>query len=233
MPVEQTGLWYLISACILFVGGHLVLSHPPVRNPLREVLGKWGFRAVYSMAALGSLVWMITIYGTLPKTVLWHAPTFIRHGSLTVMLISIFLIVCGVTIFNPGLLEMEERGLKNGVVGILKITRHPVSWGVALWAVSHALASGHLEGAIFFGSFAALSLVGATHIDYRKSLRSGQPWREFVAATSHIPLGAIVTGRCRIEKGDFKWWQTLLSVALFLGLLFFHQAIFGKNVLPM
>jgi len=225
--------WILILACSLFVGSHLLISHPPVRDPLRRRIGKYGFRGGYSLISIASLTWMIMTYGDAPRTVLWNVPVFIRHGSLTVMVIAIFLIICGVTTANPGMIDMEEKGLKNGAIGILKITRHPVSWGIALWGVSHGLANGHLEGIIFFGSFAALSLIGASHIDYRKSRRLGDRWRDFMDVTSHAPFGAILRGRVRVEKGEIRWWQTLLTIVIFTGLLLAHETFFGQNVLPM
>ena len=117
------------------------------------------------------MVWMIKAYGDAPRTILWDAHTAIRHGSLTVMLIAIFFVVCGVTSPNPGIMDMERKGLSSGAVGILKITRHPVMWGTALWGISHGLANGHLEGIVFFGSLSVLALVGASHIDFRKTKR--------------------------------------------------------------
>jgi uncharacterized membrane protein len=223
----------LVAASVLFLGSHLFLSHPPVRNPLRERLGKWGFRSFYSLVSIAFMVWMVMAYGDAPRTDLWNAHTSIRHGSLTIMLFAIFLIICGATTVNPGIMDMQEKGLSNGAVGILKITRHPVMWGIALWGISHALSNGHLEGVIFFGSLSALALVGASHIDYRRTQRFGDKWRDYMAVTSHIPLGAIIKGRVKVEKGEIRWWQTLLSIILFVGLLFGHETLFGPYVLPM
>jgi len=222
----------LVSASILFVVSHLLLSHPPIRTPLRQLLGKWGFRGAYSLISIALMFWMVTTYGDMPRTVLWDAHTSIRHGSLTVMLFAVFLMVCGATTPNPGIMDMEEKGLDGGAVGILKITRHPVMWGTALWGISHTLSNGHLEGIIFFGSLAALALLGASHIDHRRTERLGDRWRDYMAVTSHIPLGAIMSGRAKVEKGEIRWWQTLLSITLYTGFLFGHEAIFGPYVLP-
>jgi len=179
------------------------------------------------------MAWMVLAYGDAPRTVLWEAHTAIRHGSLTIMLLAFFLLVCGATTRNPGIMDMEEKGLQTGAIGILKITRHPVMWGMALWGVSHALANGHQEGLIFFGSLAALALVGASHIDYRRTLSLGDRWRDYMAVTSHVPLGAILSGRAKVGKGEIKWWQTLLSIALYASFLFSHETLFGRYVLPI
>lgn len=176
---------------------------------------------------------MIWAYNTGSRLEIWAPPTFIIHGSLTAMLIAVFLIVCGATTPNPGMLDMVEKGLKCGPTGVLKITRHPVMWGITFWGISHALANGHLEGMVFFGSLAALALIGAFHIDYRKTKRLGDQWRDYVSVTSFFPFGALLSGRTRVEKTEIKWWQTVLTILVFSGFLIGHEFIFGPNVLPM
>jgi uncharacterized membrane protein len=225
--------WYLIMASAAFVGSHLVFSHPPIRKPLREKFGKFGFFIFYSLTAGAALTWMVPSYGNASRTLLWEAPTFFRHGSLTVMLIAIFLIICGATTPNPGMMGMEKSGLGKGPAGVLKITRHPVMWGVALWAISHAIANGYIEGVIFFGSLALLALLGASHIDYRRTKQYGDQWRNYMAITSHVPFAAILGGRTRVDRSEFKWWQTLLTVAIYAGILIGHENFFGPNVMPL
>lgn len=224
---------HLIVSSVSFVIGHLILSHPSVRTPLRNKLGKIGFRGGYSLVAGATFTWMIWSFGNAPRTPLWEAPTFFVHGSLTLMVIAFFLIICGYTTPNPGVLDMEQKGIAQGPSGVMKITRHPVMWGVALFGISHILANGHLEGLIFFGSLSALALLGASHIDYRKSQRLGDVWRDYMAITSHIPMAAILSGRTRVEVGEIKWWQTLLTILAFIGFLIGHQHMFGSYVMPM
>jgi len=226
-------LWQLILASALFVGSHIFLAAPRCRNPLRNRLGEWGFRGHYALISVVLLTWMIKAYSRAPVTPLWDAPKFFTHGSLSLMLIAIFLIVCGYTTPNPGIMGMEKSGLKSGARGVLKITRHPVMWGVALWAVAHALSNGHLSALIFYGSFVVLALAGASHLDHKKTEQLGDEWRTYMAETSHIPLAAIMTGRARVEKGEIRWWQTILTVLIYAGLLFGHDQLFGPNVLPL
>jgi uncharacterized membrane protein len=223
----------LVLSSALFVGAHLFISHPPIRAPLRKTLGKWGFRAGYSLLSGAAFTWMIYSFGNAPRTMLWEAPIFVMHGSLTLMLIAVFLIICGATTPNPGIMDMEKQGLALGPSGVLKITRHPVMWGIALFGTSHILANGHLEGLIFFGSLVVLALAGASHIDYRKAQRLGDQWHKYVSITSHVPMAAIISGRSKVESGEIKWWQTLLTILVFSGFLIGHENMFGPYVMPM
>ena len=77
-------------------------------------------------------------------------------------------IVCGVASRNPTAVG-QDKTLKaeEPARGILRITRHPVQWGILLWAAAHLLARGDLKSAIFFGGFALLSALGMLLIDSR------------------------------------------------------------------
>jgi len=226
-------LMQLILASALFVGSHILLAAPVYRSALCKRLGEWGFRGLYSLISIALMAWMIKAYTNAPDTPLWDAPKFFTHGSLSLTLIAIFLIVCGYTTPNPGIMGMEKSGLKSGARGVLKITRHPVMWGVALWSIAHALSNGHLSALIFYGSLAVLALAGASHLDHKKTAQLGDDWRAYMAVTSHVPLAAIMTGRTRVEKGEIRWWQTVLSVLIYAGLLFGHDQFFGPYVLPL
>mgnify|MGYP003971401935 CR=1 FL=1 len=65
----------LILASALFLGGHVILSAESVRGPLRAKLGGGPFQGLYSLIAVGALVWMTLAYFAAPETKLWQAPT--------------------------------------------------------------------------------------------------------------------------------------------------------------
>ena len=105
-------------------------------------------------------------------------------------------------------------------------------WGIALWGFSHALANGHAAALALFGGMAALAVAGALHIDFRKRETLGDTWLDFEKQTSFIPLAAIAAGRIRMEKGEIFWWQTLLAVAVYVGLLKVHGEL-GREIFPI
>ena len=147
------------------------------------------------------------------------------------MILATFFIIAGYSTPNPGIMGMEQTGLENGTKGILKITRHPVIWGIALWGISHVLGNGHLAALIFFGGFSVLALTSAHHIDRRRQAKYGDAWRTYKEQTSFWPLGAIIMGRTRVERGEIPWWQTLLSIIAYVCMIWGH-AYMGRSVYP-
>ncbi len=225
-------IFHLAISTGLFVGLHLFLSSRTVRRPLIGRLGKWGFTGVFAAISAALLTWSISAYLAAPLVGLYEPNTAMRHASLSLMLFAAFFVVAGYTTPNPGIVGMETRGLQSGARGILKITRHPAMWGVALWGISHILGNGHLAALIFFGGFIILALAGAAHIDAKRRAKHGADWQAFEDATSFWPMGAILAGRTRMERGDIRWWQSLLSIALYIGMLWMHARM-GRDVFPM
>lgn len=222
----------LIAASILFLGSHILMSAVPIRTPLVGKLGPVAFMALYSIVAIGAFSWMIHAYIQAPVITLFDPGVGLKHLTLSVMAVSCFLIVCGYTQPNATAVGMERSGLKAGARGVLKITRHPVMWGVALWALCHGLANGHAAALVFFGAMAFLAIAGASHIDKLKRAAGNKEWDAYMETTSHVPLMAIIKGKTRVERGEYKWWQILLSVGLYMGLLISHEEVIGRYVMP-
>lgn len=224
-------LWPLVLAVVVFVGVHIGLSVSSFRATMIGKLGKWPYMALYSVLMLGLLYGLILAYAAAPHVPVFTPGTPLKHGALTLMLIAVYFIVAGYTTPSIVLLGAEELGLAKGPRGILKITRHPVLWGVALWGVTHMLATGDGAALIFFGGMVVLAVAGAAHMERRKRLQLGAEWDAFAAATSFWPLAAIIGGRTRIEAGEIRWWQTAAALLVYAGLLFAHAAA-GRNVFP-
>ena len=64
------------------------------------------------------------------------------------MLLAQVTIVTGALLKKP-MVVMSERTLDYEVSGLLKITRHPVQWGILLFASAHLLANGDSASIIF------------------------------------------------------------------------------------
>ena len=101
-----------------------------------------------------------------------------------------------------------------------------------MWGFSHALANGHAAALALFGGMAALAVAGALHIDFRKRETLGHTWLDFEKQTSFSPLAAIAAGRIRMEKGEIFWWETLLAVVVYFGLLKVH-GVLGREIFPI
>lgn len=206
----------LTVATLVFLLTHFVTS-TPLRPVLVNALGEWPYRGVYSLIALVTLGWMIWAYGAAPREPLWAG---VRAVALVVMPFAFVLIACGYW-RNPTMVGADKL-LKSDdpARGMIRITRHPIMWGIMLWAAAHILARGDLKALIFFGGFLGLAALGTLLMDARK--KSNPDWPRFAAVTSHIPFVAIAQGRNRIVWREIGWLRPLIGLAVFFGVLIFH-----------
>ena len=218
---------HLIAATVAFLATHYV-SSTPLRAKLVNALGN-AYLGLYSLFAFATLGYMIWAYYRAPSVVLWYSPA-LRYVPLIVMPIAFVLMVCGLLERNPTLVG-QERLLEtdDAARGILRITRHPLMWGFALWAASHILARGDVASVIFFGGFLVLALSGTMLIDRRKSAILGDDWRRFAAVTSNAPFVAIAARRNQFRSGEIGWLRPVAGIALYVTVLFLHSALFGAQ----
>ena len=208
----------LVAATAAFLLTHFV-SSTPLRARLVAVLGEWPYRGVYSTLALVTLAWMIVAYVGAPREPLWPG---IRFVPFAVMPFAFVLIVCGYW-RNPTMVG-ADRLLKSEdpARGIIRITRHPIMWGIMLWAAAHIAAHGELRSLIFFGGLLLLAALGTLLLDSRK--RSNPDWPRFAAVTSHVPFVAIAQRRNRIDWREIGWLRPVIGISLYVAVLFVHPS---------
>jgi len=218
----------LIAAVVLFTGGHFVLSAPPVRRRLIGVLGERGFLGGYSVLMIGLLVWAALAYRTAPYLELWPAPFWLRVASLPVMAVATILVVAALSTPNPTAVGGERLYMaEDPVPGIFKVTRHPMMWGIALWALAHIATNGDLASVVLFGGLLALALLGPLHMDRRRLADDPDGYGLILARTSYLPFVAIAQGRTHASLDDVAWWRLILGLAVFALLLALHRPLIG------
>lgn len=203
------------------------MTSTPARQPLVEAIGERAYLGAYSAVSFVTLGWVAWAYGRAPVVLLWEIPG-VKLWPLVVMPFALVLLASGVMTRNPsavgqaGALKTEEP-----VRGILRVTRHPVMWGIALWAAVHVLARGDAASLVFFGSFLVLALAGTRLIDARKADSLGEEWARFAAVTSNVPFTAIVEGRNRFSAGEIGAKRVGVGLALYALVTFLHPWLFG------
>jgi uncharacterized membrane protein len=218
----------LLVASVLFLATHFGLSALPLRNRLLHSLGEKTFLAVYSLIAVVTIAWMVAEYNAAPMQVLWTAPGFLRRAPIVLMPFAFILVVCGVTMRNPTSVGAERLiGAEDSVRGILRVTRHPVMWGITLWAATHLLVNGDTAALIFFGAMLLLAFGGTFAIDHKKRGALGEDWARFARVTSHLPFAAILAGRNHFAPGEIGLWRIALALAAYGAFLAAHRALFG------
>src|SRR5437660_10092988 len=186
----------LVVATAAFLLTHFVAS-TPLRPKLVAAMGEWPYRGVYSAVAFITFGWMIWAYVHTARQPLWPG---LHMLPVIVVPIAFILIACGY-FRNPTmvgadkLLKSEEPAR-----GMIRITRHPIMWGLMLWAAAHIVASGERRSLVFFGAFLLVALLGTLALDRRK--RADPNWPRFARATSHVPFVAIAQGRNRLVRGE-------------------------------
>ena len=206
----------LLLATAAFLLTHFV-SSTPLRAALVRGMGEWPYRGLYSLVAFATLGWMIWAYVTAPSRFLW---VWWREAPYVAMPIALVLIACGYW-RNPTMVGADKL-LKSDdpARGMIRITRHPIMWGVMLWAAAHIVARGDIKGLVFFGGLLLVALVGTISMDRRK--RANPDWPRFAAVTSHIPFVAIAQGRNRLVWREIGWLRPALGIAVFFAILTFH-----------
>ena len=213
----------LVVASAAFLATHFVAS-TPLRGVLVRAMGDWPYRGLYSLVAFATLIWMGMAYAATPRELLWPG---LRHLPSAVMPFAFVLIACGFwrnpTIVGAGKLLQSDDPAR----GMIRITRHPIMWGLILWAAAHLLARGDTRSLVFFGSFLLLAGLGTRLMDSRNKSNPG--WARFAAVTSHVPFVAIAQGRNRIVWREIGWLRPLAGLAAFGAVFWLHPWMFGAR----
>jgi uncharacterized membrane protein len=218
----------LALATVVFLATHYV-SSTPIRSGLVAVLGENAYLGLYVLVSLVMLGWMIWAYTRAPYERLWWGEEF-RVWAVVLMPISLLLLVCGLLAPNPSAVRQESALRSMGEPrGILRVTRHPVLWGIALWAWVHLVSRGDAASLIFFGGFLLLALSGTVLQDARKYKAIGVDWQRFAGVTSNVPFAAIVQGRNRFRFDEIGWRNALVALVLYFVLIFVHPYVFGAR----
>ncbi|HEX2531493.1 MAG TPA: NnrU family protein [Burkholderiaceae bacterium] len=179
----------LVLGMIIFIGIHLVPSFAPVRAGLMQRLGPGRYKGIFSLVSLVGLLLLALGKAHAAFVPVWTPPFWTRHLALALMPFSLILLAAA---YLPG--------------NIRRATRHPMLWGVVLWAVVHLLANGDLASILLFGGFSAYSLYAMHSANRRGATKSTvrQP-----VAKDLLAIGA--------------------GLAAYLVLLFLHPLLFGVS----
>lgn len=224
-------------ALVAFVAIHVGVSATGLRKRLVGVMGEWPYRALFSLVSLGLLVWLIQGYGAMRadpfdplNEALWLPPSWLRWPAIALGLFGVALAITGLLTPGPTSMGAENSSLAKAepAHGVLRITRHPFLWGVALWGVAHLMTNGERFAVMLFGAMAAMVIFGARSIDRKGAARNPEAWARFEDATSNAPFAAIVQGRNRLALGEIGW-RGLVGIAVAFAIAWYHGQI-GPDV---
>ncbi len=225
----MSDLGLLIIAVSLFVGGHELLSHP-LRAPVIRLVGPKLFTLVYAVVAFGALGWAGQLWKAIPPDQLWMAPQWLRWLAVAAMLFAAILFIGSVTAPNPALMGMPSAGT-SGPRGVQRITRHPMMWSFAIWAIVHIAVSADSRTIVLASGILTLALFGAAMQDGKK--RAGDPaYGAHMAATGFVPFGAQFRGRAAWTTASPGLVAGIGGLLLWAVLLWGHPLVIGLSPLP-
>ena len=215
----------LVWAVTAFVGTHFLMSHP-LRAPLVARLGENGFRGVYSLVSLGTFGWAVMAFRAAPVTEpLWVAGDGIWAIASLLMLEGAILFM-GSLVGNPALPAPGAAALATKPVhGVFHITRHPMMWGFALWAIAHALVAPYAAQLVLTLGMLVLALGGSAGQDRKKAALMGAAWKDWSARTSFVPYAAQLSGRAPWATGWPGLRLVLLGTIIWLLATYVHPLL--------
>lgn len=228
---------WLVAAAAVFLLIHLVISGTSLRDAITGAIGEGPYMGLFALASLACLAWLAIAYVHAQRggadVVFWSATPVTKWIQLVVTFVAFMLIVPGLLTPNPTSVRQEGQLSKpDAVRGILRVTRHPFLWGVALWAAGHLMVNGDLASLILFGSLLVLAILGTGSIDGKRRRKLGDAWDSFAAQTSAVPFAAIAASRQSLKLGEIGWWRLGIAVIVWGALVFAHPMLFGVNALP-
>lgn len=210
---------------VLFIGTHLLMSHPPVRARLVARLGAGPFAAVYSLVAIALFAPMTWIWWSHRHEgpLLW----MLRGGAVThltegLVLVGLAVTVGGIVSPAPSSMGKQVQGPIE-VRGMAAVSRHPVFMGLSLVAVGHLLVNGWAADVAFWAGFPVVTVLGGLHQDQRKSAENPH-YADFIARTGFVPF----TAPSQLPRiGGRALAGAAVGAALAVGLRLFHATLFG------
>ena len=136
--------WLIVGLLVFFVPHCIGLAAPQWRAQQIARIGEKRWKGLYSLVSLAGLVLIIWGYGharASPVAVFTPAG-WTRHAAALLTVIAFVLIAAA---YVP-------RTKIKAAIG------HPMTAGVALWALAHLLANGQLHDVVLFGAFSVWAL---------------------------------------------------------------------------
>lgn len=203
----------LLLANAAFVGSHFAMSHP-LRGPMVRVLGPGGFLGAYSLVSFALIAWVALAFKAAPPADLGGSGDagWILATALT---LPAMVLLAGSFAGNPALPDPTGKTtIPKEPKGMFRVTRHPMMWGIGLWAIAHVVLWWSTRTLITAGSMGVLALLGAHLQDRKKRALLGEAWADWEARTSYWPqVGALLSV-------GWLWW--VIGLALWLGATFAH-----------
>ena len=165
-------------------------AFPDVAPAARAAVGRVGegpFRAIYVVVSLITFAMMVYFYHAIGREPpLWTAPSDALWLIASLLMWFASILFVGSFIKNPAF--PGAPGPKGGPTGVFAITRHPMMWSFAIWAIVHLGVVAMPKALVLDAAILILALAGAAGQDRKKARQFGEAWHEWTAQTAFVPF---------------------------------------------
>lgn len=227
----------LLAAALVFLAMHLLVAGTRLRDTITTAIGEGVYLGVFSLASVAAIAWLAISYraalASADNVVLFNLGSAVRDLAIPITLLAFLIGVPGLMMANPTAVgQLSAATRENSVRGVLRITRHPLLWGVALWSLFHLSTTGDVASVMLFGSLFILSVLGTFSIDAKRRRKLGEQWDAFARQTSNVPFAAIAAGRNVFNAREYFDWRFFAALAIFVVALFAHARVIGVSPFP-
>lgn len=205
---------------------HSILSAPRVRPWLLGHMGRIGFYGLYSavsLATTGGFVWSYfridvgeALYEPIPGA---------RVAAISLMPLVIFLVIGRITT------RKGDSDAPLPPTGVYRISRHPGSFALLLWAVLHLGNVTEDRNVIAFATMAAISGAAIVKNEWIRRQVANQGRPSYMDETSIIPFLAILSGHQTLSPRQIGWARPVAALAIYGSILWLHPYVFGVDPL--
>ncbi len=228
-------MWILALACAFFIFLHLIVSGTNLRGQIVAQIGRRAYLAIYIVLSAISVAWMtIAFTRTLSDPLnipFWDTPGLLRVLALPFNLLAFFLIVIGATSPSPTGVTSQKALPSIPIQGIIRVSRHPVLTGLAIWAGVHLITNPSLASWVFFGTFLVSTTAGTSIIDRKRLTAYPGAYETIMRRTSIVPFLAIIQGRTDFDMREIGFVRPFLALGIFCLLAVLHEFLFSVRAI--
>ena len=209
------GFEVLVAGLALFFGFHVLVGIYETRTFMVNMLGINMYRMLHSVGAVAGLSLIVLGFMDRPMVPVYAVTSW--GPTLTILVLPI------AVIFLAG---------AKGFPDMLRVTRHPMLWGIVIWGFAHLAANGDKASVMLFGSFMIYGFVAMFLGDRKQRLSDAEAWQNTAAKTSVFPFIAIIEKRAIEPQGGIRK-PIIIGLVFYVILLLTHQYFTGIPILPI
>lgn len=173
---------YLLVGLAMWWGAHMLKRIlPAMRRDMDKTIGVGPSKGIISLLILASVVLMFIGYRGADMTPLYTPLPGMGHLNNLAMLPAIYLMGVG-----------PSGGRLSTVI------RHPMLWGMFVWATAHLLVNGDLASVVLFGGVGLWTLVQMRLINQHEGPwekpKAGAPLQDYKLALTTLFIFVVVSG---------------------------------------